>query len=227
VFLFYVMWQLKKADPDVHIVVHSGEGSGTTQYWYFHNSTVQKGQASHFTTLLESSDTYYLVDGTPPRSRMNERRAMTLMVSSPLKDRFHAFQKETGVSTLFMPTWRWYEIKAARLAVFPSYDKEQAKENFRIAGGVIRYVLSKPDKERKIDLKGDITAAVDRSNVLEIMRSAGNKGHPEQVSDQLLHYVEDPNRDAEPYTGYVLDWASRSRHELFSHYCTYLDHLCF
>jgi hypothetical protein len=200
------MWRLKTADPNVQIVVETSSGNSVKR-WYFHDGTVQTGQQRHFATELESPDTYYLVDGTPPLSSTDQRKARTLQVSSPLKSRYQAFAKEGPTMMLYMPTWSWYEMKAARTAVFPSYDEQQAKRNIRIAGGVIRLVLDKPSRDPQFNLESHMQEGVARSDLVKILNSSGALGHGEEVSDQVVHFVE--ASDEPTYRDYVLDWASK------------------
>ena len=130
------------------------------------------------------------------------------MVSSPLPRHYWNFQKEGNCAKLFMPTWSWEEMKTAREVVFPAYDEQRAKEDFLIAGGSIRLVLEQ-QSNNPTDLKTKMKSALDGSNTLEIMRAPGASHHGQAVSDQLVHYVQNPNPQLPPYTEYVLDWASK------------------
>lgn len=112
-FLFYFLYRLRlrEAAPTVVLYRH------LEKRWYlFSNNGVLTAELEQIETILsikkylDNRNTWYLVDTDTPL----ERKAKTLLMTSPYVDRFKEFRK-TNCDIRFMPVWNKEELSKCRL----------------------------------------------------------------------------------------------------------------
>ena len=140
VFVLYILWRLRQADPQCAIVL---DQLNTEVRCFQGQSVLRSSTCWGFRRELDQKSTWYVVDGKPP---MNVR-ATTLLIPCPQgKDNYHSFYKRVNeVRHADMPVWSLEELLDARARCYPKISAADVTERFAHFGGCPRYVLSNLD----------------------------------------------------------------------------------
>jgi hypothetical protein len=133
---------------------------------------------------LSSKETIFLYD-PEPGVEPKFVHAFTIISSSPNKKNFKEFRKEPS-EKLYMPTWTWDELQECNKILW-SMPVDDLKKGFAYFGGVPRYIRGNQE------YLGDLHAAVEQADYLDIMKHMGNLETAPEASHKLLQYVVTEN----------------------------------
>ena len=187
-FLYYIMARLAKMQ-NVTILFQNAVDRG----YLFSPYGVQLGSLSRLLELLPQDRTnpnvYYLVDGVPPDSLVLEAVATSILVSSPDKKTYTAFNKllSDEETIRYMPIWSWEEINRTRQLIFKHLHLDLVVDLYNKFGGIPRYVLQKARSDPVRELQKVIAS----STLDQLIASIGQIAEKEGTSHRVLHIVVD------------------------------------
>ncbi|KAJ3033199.1 hypothetical protein HDV00_006658 [Rhizophlyctis rosea] len=162
-----------------------------------------KSGSVHFGNLAVERlppDTLYLVDSKLPQATKSSQ--MTILVSSPRRERWYTFSKSQPAPTLLiMPRWSWRELKLwnERIEV---KSEDQLTERYELFGGIARHVLGDLVNN---DADSMVRQALSRSSLDKIYTVLGSMTWTDDVSDDLVHAVT----DGKDYKAFCLKFPSK------------------
>lgn len=128
---------------------------------------------------LSKQSTVFIADGFPPPVV----KAFTVLITSPKRDRWWEFNKETDATLLAFPVLSRDEIDDMQRSCFPHRDAEGVWERYDRWGGIPRYVLGKVDDVSQKYLANAVNAAT-----VQLLEAAvSEEGIEGEASGRLVH----------------------------------------
>ena len=146
-----------------------------------------------------------IVDGKSPPLGTN---VLTVLITSPRKQAYWDFNKQTGATLRYMPPLDASEIEACRAVCFPHLPAQQVSDSVGRWGGVPRYVLQHANDASE---QGLLRQAILTANVEHVIRSEGNLDIADDACHRLVHLCRDdaPDPPSRPqYSSYRAGFAS-------------------
>jgi hypothetical protein len=163
--------------------------------------------------LLAKPETVLICDSVVPPVC----KAFTMLVTSPRKDRWHEFNKETDCTMFFFPVFTLDEIRACRDECFPGVDDAGMMSRFARWGGIPRYVLAKLEAADQQQLENAVYSSTTLDSVAE--RSHGTlELHNDQDQSHLLLHIKVAGETDTSLLPSSAAYYRKSRNELASKY---------
>ena len=178
-FGLYVLYRSVKAGRTVVYSVSKLSSAYVFKDGNIYSCTQLNTPAVH--KLLSSPDTVYISDGLAPPAV----DAVTLLITSPRKEVWHAFDKNTDCRMFHFPVFSLEEMEACLSTCFPLVDRPSMLQRFERWGGIPRYVLAKLETEDQAKLEAAVprvTPALLRAHVESLEVS-----EKDDFSHRLLH----------------------------------------
>jgi len=102
--------------------------------------------------LLEDHSTVFISDSITPACV----HAFTVLITSPKRERWSEFNKESDCARLFFPVFSWEEIQQLQEGCFPGVTG--VIERFLVWGGIPRYVLAKLSRDDQNQIYAALTS---------------------------------------------------------------------
>jgi hypothetical protein len=135
------------------------------------------------TDVLDDPDAVFITDSITP----SPNRAVTLMVSSPDREKYKEFQKFPQTLSLTAPTWSWGELRAWRERCFPRVSVDLMEWRYSLWGGNVRHVLAKNDKTSRREL-AEVLGRVKTAQ--DVLTAKADMGVSTKTStDRLFHLI--------------------------------------
>ncbi|EGF77150.1 hypothetical protein BATDEDRAFT_92027 [Batrachochytrium dendrobatidis JAM81] len=161
---------------------------------------VFEGGKHAFWKILDSSSTFYIVDGSAPV----DVDAKTILVTSPRWEIWHRFSKGS-CDIRYMPVWSKEELHSCRSMLFPTVPQELVQSLYLKWGGIVRYVLKYALVKEQQDF---FDKALNISNIDSVVKSFGKYGENLDASSCLIHISVSDGFHSGPYQfafDYVVD----------------------
>ena len=163
-FGLYILW---RALAEGKTVIYKTRKRDAKAFLFRDDKVFTVPQIAYIPEISEPS-TILIVDGLEPPSE----NAFTLLITSPLRERWKEFVKTEGVQELVFPVFSFDEMLKLRATAFGSKDScDESSVVMRYAkwGGSVRHVLSHPEDEWQDELTtnaanmtfAQLTASVD------------------------------------------------------------------
>ncbi|KAL5037039.1 hypothetical protein RTP6_7766 [Batrachochytrium dendrobatidis] len=161
---------------------------------------VLEGGKDAFWKILDSSSTFYIVDGSAPV----DVDAKTILVTSPRREIWHRFSKGS-CDIRYMPVWSKEELHFCRPMLFPNVSGELVESLYLKWGGIARYVLKHALVKEQQDF---LDKALEVSNIDSVVESFGKSDTAADASSRLIHISVKDDFHSGPYlfaSDYVAD----------------------
>ncbi|OAJ38603.1 hypothetical protein BDEG_22512 [Batrachochytrium dendrobatidis JEL423] len=161
---------------------------------------VFEGGKHAFWKILDSSSTFYIVDGSAPV----DVDAKTILVTLPRWEIWHRFSKGS-CDIRYMPVWSKEELHSCRPMLFPTVPQELVESLYLKWGGIARYVLKYALVKEQQDF---LDKALNISNIDSVVKSFGKYGENLDASSCLIHISVKDGFHSGPYQfafDYVVD----------------------
>ncbi|OAJ42042.1 hypothetical protein BDEG_25546 [Batrachochytrium dendrobatidis JEL423] len=144
---------------------------------------VFEGGKHAFWKILDSSSTFYIVDGSAPV----DVDAKTILVTLPRWEIWHRFSKGS-CDIRYMPVWSKEELHSCRSMLFPTVPQELIESLYLKWGGIARYVLKYALVKEQQDF---LDKALNISNIDSIVKSFVKDGFHSGPYQFASDYVVD------------------------------------
>ncbi|EGF78520.1 hypothetical protein BATDEDRAFT_26603 [Batrachochytrium dendrobatidis JAM81] len=184
-----------------HLIILGNLGIGKTYFGYFLLLHLARSGGKHaFWQILDSSSTFYIVDGSAPV----DVDAKTILVTLPRWEIWHRFCKGS-CDIRYMPVWSKEELHSCRSMLFPTVPQELVQSLYLKWGGIARYVLKYALVKEQQDF---LDKALNISNIDSVVKSFGKYGENLDASSCLIHRSVKDGFHSGPYQfafDYVVD----------------------
>ena len=186
-FLLYLMFHLRNEDKDMSLFFSSAIHS---LHLLFHKGGVEVFDESFVKTFKPMKNVTYLFDcGTKGQDALIKPALShkTIISTSPDKTHYKSFLKladdhcGVGAVLLYMPPWSLDELQ--HVSKYPEFQVEDLHENYKIVGGIPRYVFSKSMHLHKTA----IDQAILNSDLNDIVKMA--RMLPDHMPLTASHYL--------------------------------------
>ena len=146
-FGLYVLWRALRAGRTVIYKTRKRDGKA----FLFRDGRVFDVQRIVSLPEISEPSTILIVDGMEAPSE----NAFTVLITSPLRERWKEFVKTEGVQQLVFPVFSLKEVRELRAVAFESKsgcDETSVMERYAKWGGSVRHVLTHPDPHWQLDL---------------------------------------------------------------------------
>jgi len=151
--------------------------------YLFANRQVKKTKdIADYTSILDDPKVWYLVDNVPDPGAFH---AKTIFTCSPRRSVFKEFQKLLLLTTLYLPTWEYWEL--LKLTEILDFEKDLMFRRLLLVGGIPRLIFSQDNLEKTI------SDAIYRSSFENCTQVNGILESSEDISHVLVHLK--PNED--------------------------------
>jgi hypothetical protein len=143
-----------------------------TEFFYFRSDKVFAVDRGRATTIAQSHDTFYILDGYNADPVSSE--CLTLFISSPCSSHFEHWCYEAQITPLFFPVWSLDELQSCRDQCYHQMiDRTTVDERYEQYGGIPRFVFwdgEPPSIEAAVDDMMLASASVPLANYLSCSR---------------------------------------------------------
>jgi hypothetical protein len=205
--VFYFLWRLLNDDENaITTVVYRPQQIDDDVYFVFRRGgRATRASAAGVRELPDNSSVLQVFDGSTPLHTHTKRR--TWLVSSPRKDVWGQWQKQTSARVFYMPTFSLEEIQRCRSVAFGRVRERTADLLFRRWGGSARFVLEWADPALQEQLIGDANSAAFSANLRDVVHAVatadGGGDKYSQSPHVLFHLTVQPG-----YRGCAVIFAS-------------------
>ncbi|EGF79877.1 hypothetical protein BATDEDRAFT_25351 [Batrachochytrium dendrobatidis JAM81] len=189
--------EVQDAIKSEYVVYESGVDQ--KRYLLTPNGVIEGGKHA-FWQILDSSSTFYIVDGSAPV----DVDAKTILVTLPRWEIWHRFCKGS-CDIRYMPVWSKKELHSCRSMLFPTVPQELVESLYLKWGGIARYVLKYALVKEQQDF---LDKALNISNIDSVVKSFGKYGENLDASSCLIHISVKDGFHSGPYqfaSDYVVD----------------------
>jgi hypothetical protein len=183
-FLFYILWRLANMEAPKTVILRR-QMNHESIYVFQNDGCWIASSNADIRMFLNDPTTWYLTDDLQPPP--NVVKAITILVSSPMKKYYSKFLEYSSVPLLhYLPTWSLEELK--RVADVYSIPLEEVENRFNLIGGIPRYVL-----EKNVDLEEHIKKAIRKMSLHRLIPIALGEGAlDDQIGHQIVHFKVEP-----------------------------------
>ena len=193
-FLYFIWRLLQETDRPSAIIYCPQQKAPATSYVVFEGALVYRAAVDRVQELQTMPDVLELFDGVCPQQFHSSCR--TWLVSSPRKDVWGDWQKQTGAKRWYMPTFSLAELHRCREVAFPHVPPARLEMLHERWGGSARSTLRDSGVDEQEGLIQDAHSAAEhcdlKAALADVAASDGGGGKYSTSPHILFHLTTSP-----------------------------------
>lgn len=187
IFIYYLMYQIRKHYPQAKVFCHFFQD----QCYYFADDEVYEDTLENARWILKRQDNrdsqlWYLVDNATP---FVLDYAFTVLLALPEQRQLYYRMWKKYSTALYMNVWGLDEMLMAKRLLNINISDEILRQNYSYVGGNIRWALLRHQWDDEHHAKEFVQRAIYRSKIKDIVATEGRTDKRDGIDEDVMHII--------------------------------------